>query len=155
MYVSHIKEHRRLQQISDRARQGSQALLSETVQAYLTGEPPVSAPAPTTAQDERDGDERRRFDRVTSPGDVVVRRLGGFNFQVALHDVSAGGCRVEMMEPSEAGDAVITRLPQLEPLGSTVCWAEGTTTGIKFSTTIHPAVFDLVLSRLAEERVAA
>ena len=152
MYVSHLNEHRRLQRISGRAREASTACLSEKVQAYLAGEPCEASPAPE--QGTEDGDERRRWDRVSGGGEVIVRRLGGFNFQVALHDLSAGGCRVEMLEPSEAGDHVITRLPQLEPLGSTVCWADGTTTGIQFSTTIHPAVFDLVKSRLAEEQPA-
>lgn len=151
MYVSHLNEHRRLQRINQRAREGNQALLSESVQAYLAGEPGESASEPLASEE---GDERRRWDRVTPGGEVAVRRLGGFNFQVELHDLSAGGCRVEMLEASEAGDSVITRLPQLEPLGSTVCWAEGTTTGIKFSNVIHPAVFDLVLARLAEAPAA-
>lgn len=152
MYVSHLKEHRRLQRINDRAREGNQALLSESVQAYLAGEPCEAAPEPATNEDL---DERRRWNRVSSGGNVVIRRLGGFNFQLSLHDLSAGGCRVEMIEASEPGDSVIARLPQLEPLGSTVCWAEGTTAGIRFSNAIHPAVFDLVLSRLADEAAAA
>ena len=153
MYVSHLHEHRRLQRINGRARESSAICLSETVQAYLAGEPRAPAPTVEPATSE-DGDERRRWDRVSAAGEVIVRRLGGFNFQVALHDLSAGGCRVKMLEPSEAGDNLITRLPQLEPLGSTVCWADGTTTGIQFSTTIHPAVFDMVVSRLTGEQAA-
>lgn len=154
MYVSHLPEHRRLQRISGRAREASATALSETVQAYLADEPrqPATAVEPATSDD---ADERRRWGRVSSAGEVIVRRLGGFNFQVALHDLSAGGCRVEMLEPSEAGDNVITRLPQLEPLGSTVCWADGTTTGIQFSRSIHPAVFDMVVARLDAEPAAA
>ena len=152
MYVSHLHEHRRLQRISDRARKGNQAMLSEKVQAYLTGEPRDIVQAPPTSID---GNERRRWNRVSSGGEVVIRRLGGFNFQVALHDLSAGGCRVEMIEAAEPGDPVIARLPQLEPLGSTVCWAEGTTVGIGFSNAIHPAVFDMVVSRLADEPAAS
>ena len=110
MYVSHLNEHRRLQRISDRAREASEVPMPETVRAYLDPEPqsPMTLPA-------EDGDERRRWNRASPGGEVVVRRLGGFNFQVALHDVSAGGCRVEMVEPSEAGDNVITRLPQPWP----------------------------------------
>ena len=153
MYVSHLHEHRRLQRINGRARESSAPCLPETVKAYLAGEPREPAPTVPSATAE-DGDERRRWGRVSAGGEVLIRRLGGFNFQVALHDLSAGGCRVEMLEPSEAGDNVITRLPQLEPLGSTVCWADGTTTGIQFSTTIHPAVFDLVVSRLEEQPAA-
>jgi hypothetical protein len=93
--------------------------------------------------------ERRRCDRVEVRSEILVRRLGAFNFNLALKDISASGCRVEMMEPAAVGDPVIARLPQLEPLGSRVCWAEGTTTGLQFLTTMHPAVFDMLLTRLA------
>lgn len=92
--------------------------------------------------------ERRQSQRVVTHSEVLVRRIGGFNFNVALKDISTGGCRVEMLEPSEIGDRVIARLPRLEPLGSCVKWAEGTTTGIEFLRQMHPAVFDLMLKRL-------
>jgi len=94
------------------------------------------------------GEERRCCRRVALNSEVVVRRIGGFNFQVALREVSRRGCRVELIEPCEVGDSVITRFPQLEPLGSRVCWTQGTTTGIEFTTNIHPAVFDHLLARL-------
>ena len=96
--------------------------------------------------------ERRQSERVATHSEVLVRRIGGFNFNVALKDISSGGCRVEMLEPSQVGDRVIARLPRLEPLGSCVKWAEGTTTGIEFLSKMHPAVFDLVLSRLPPPR---
>lgn len=99
--------------------------------------------------------ERRCSGRIAMNDEVIVRRLGGFNFEVALRDLSPGGCRVEMLEPSEVGDPAVARLPKLEPLGAQVCWAEGTTTGLKFHATIHPAVFDHLLSRMNPERVAA
>lgn len=95
--------------------------------------------------------ERRRFNRVSAETTVMVRRIGAFNFDVALKDISAGGCRVEMLERSVAGDPVIARLPQLEPLGSRVCWADGTTAGVQFLKTIHPAVFAALLARLEGE----
>lgn len=85
---------------------------------------------------------------MTLNSNIIVRRVGSFNFEVALRDVSTGGCRVELLEPSEVGDPVIARFPQLEPLGSRVCWAQGTTTGVQFLTSIHPAVFDALLNRL-------
>ena len=70
----------------------------------------------------------------------------------------AGGAtesRPRRLEPCGIGDSLITRFPHLEPLGSRVCWAEGTTTGVQFLTSIHPAVFDMLLSRLSEDAVAA
>lgn len=99
--------------------------------------------------------ERRNSPRIATDSEVLVRRIGGFNFSVALKDISIQGCRVEMLEPSEVGDRVIARLPQLEPLGSRVRWAEGATTGVEFLTKIHPAVFELLLERLPPGSAAA
>ena len=93
--------------------------------------------------------ERRQSQRVATCSEVMVRRIGGFNFSVAMKDISTSGCRVEMLEPSEVGDRVIARLPKLEPLGSSVKWAQGTITGVEFLRKVHPAVFDLLLKRLA------
>ena len=101
------------------------------------------------------GEERRCCRRVVLDSEVVVRRIGGFNFQVALREVSRRGCRVELVEPCEVGDPMITRFPQLEPLGSRVCWTQGTTTGVEFTTNIHPAVFDHLLARLIDSQSSA
>lgn len=92
--------------------------------------------------------ERRGLNRVSMKSEIIVRRIGGFNFEVALRDMSAHGCQIELIEACEVGDAIIARFPQLEPLGSRVCWTRGTTTGIEFQTKIHPAVFDHLLGRL-------
>jgi hypothetical protein len=137
---------RRLLRIRGRARAGSEKPVSPNVQAYLRGEP-----GPAIARDGKaDGtdEERRRFSRVSVPSEIVVRRIGGFNFQVSLKDISSGGCRVEMIEPCQLGDPLIARLPELEPLGSRVCWGDGTITGVEFLRPIHPAVFDALLARM-------
>jgi len=78
----------------------------------------------------------------------MVKRLGAPALDVAVEDISPGGCRVVLLQPAEVGDPVITRLPQLEPLGSRICWANGTSSGVQFLTSIHPAVFDMLLDRL-------
>ena len=93
--------------------------------------------------------ERRQFGRTPTGSQVLVRRIGGFNFNVALKDISARGCRLEMLEPAQVGERVIARLPQLEPLGSQVKWTKGAISGVEFASRIHPAVFDLLLTRLA------
>jgi len=97
---------------------------------------------------------RRRSRRVEVSDEVGVRRIGSFNFQARMHNVSAGGCRVELIEAYEVGDHVVTRLPKLEPLGARVCWATGTMAGIEFLNGIHPAVFDSLVLRLAAPAAA-
>jgi hypothetical protein len=138
---------RRLLRVRGRARAASEKPISPRVRAYLSGQPAMP-PATEDIGDAPDGTERRRSGRIALDSNILVRRLGSFNFEVALRDVSTGGCRVQLLEPSAVGDPVIARFPQLEPLGSRVCWAEGTTTGVQFLTSIHPAVFDSLLARL-------
>lgn len=136
---------RRRLRIAGRARAANAVRAARAPQAVLVP-PPVRQ-----ADEARDpADERRCCGRVALDSEVVVRRIGGFNFQVALREVSRRGCRVELIEPCEIGDAFITRFPQLEPLGSRVCWTQGTTAGIEFMTNIHPAVFDHLLTRLID-----
>jgi hypothetical protein len=93
--------------------------------------------------------ERRGSARVPLEKDIVVRRIGGFNFDVGMRNISVGGCTVDAIEEYEVGDPVITRFPQLEPLGSRVCWTNGSTVGIQFLKAIHPAVLDSLVERLA------
>jgi hypothetical protein len=133
---------RRLARIRGRAHAAAQKMISADVRPYLTCQP-AAAVAGETPPSADGKTERRRSSRVVMASEVLVRRLGGFNFSVALKDISSGGCRVEV------GDPVIARLPQLEPLGSRVCWAEGATTGMQFLTTIHPAVFDMLLTKIS------
>lgn len=143
MHLTSEIPERRLLRIRGRARATSERPVPAKVQAYLRGEAEPAVPAPAL-----DGEERRRFDRVSLSSEMIVRRIGGFNFQVSVKDISSGGCRVEMIEPCELGDPVIARLPELEPLGSRVCWGKGRATGIQFLRTIHPAVLDALLDRL-------
>lgn len=133
------------QTMSRRRRIAAAARAAEVTKATRTEYVAAAAPAEPAVSVEH---ERRSLDRVALDGEIIVRRIGGFNFEVALRDVSAHGCQVELVEACEVGDAIIARFPQLEPLGSRVCWTQGTTTGIEFQTKIHPAVFDHLLGRL-------
>ena len=151
MHMTDRTSERRLLRVRGRARAGSEKPVPAKVQAYLKGEPIAqTATVPPSGTE-----ERRRCSRMPVSSEALVRRVGGFNFQVALNNISPGGCRVEMLEPSEVGDALIARFPQLEPLGSRVCWADGTITGMQFLNPIHPAVFDMLLTRLSESAAAA
>ena len=146
MHTINDAAQRRLLSVSGRARSENEKPLPPKVEAYLKGH------AAVIKSDEvpEGSEERRRHERLSLMSEILVRRVGGFNFQVQLADISKGGCRVEMLEPCELDDAVIARFPHLEPLGSRVCWTNGTTTGMQFQTSIHPAVFDMLLSRLSE-----
>jgi len=132
------------------------AVFGRAIRREMEEQTPAAAPVEdrptlTTRAWEGDGIEgsRRRSPRVAVSDEVGIRRLGSFNFNAKMHNVSTGGCRVELIEAYEAGDHVVTRLPKLEPLGARVCWAMGTTAGIEFLNAIHPAVFNSLLLRLS------
>jgi hypothetical protein len=155
MHLTADNPRRRLRRISRRAHAASDKSFSPRVEAYLKGDPVMIVSNIRPTEDGNDVDERRASPRVAMSDEILVRRLGGFNFEVALRDLSSGGCRVEMLEPADVGDSAVARLPKLEPLGTRVCWADGTTTGLKFLTTIHPAVFEQLLTRMTQDAAAA
>lgn len=150
MHLTSGNTNERLLQFRRRAVFG-RAIRREMEEQTPAAGPVEERPACTTRAPEGDGIEgsRRRNRRVAVSDEVGIRRIGSFNFNAKMHDVSAGGCRVELIEAYEAGDHVVARLPKLEPLGARVCWAMGTTAGIEFLNNIHPAVFNSLLLRLS------
>ncbi len=115
--------------------------------AYRAARPTATVPA--------SDEERRASVRAAIDGEVGVRPVGGLNFQAAIDNLSAGGCRVELLEAGAVGDRMITRLPRLEPLGSRICWTDGTTAGLEFANRIHPAVFEQLVDQLLSDFAAA
>lgn len=111
---------------------------------------PAAMPEPEVVGEEVADGERRRFGRVSTCSQVHARRIPGTNFEVALHNVSAAGCRIEMIEECEEGEDVIARFPHLEPLGARVRWTNGPVAGLQFTRPIHPAVFGSLLERMSE-----
>jgi hypothetical protein len=110
-----------------------------------------SAAAPTAPEavtNEIGGEQRRHPRHDLSGASVSIRRIGGFNFSVALRDVSAGGCRIELVERYDAEDHIIARFKRLEPLAARVCWTSGLVAGIEFQRAIHPAVLENMLGQL-------
>jgi hypothetical protein len=92
-------------------------------------------------------DCRRKSRRIAAEAEVSVKKLGGFGFQLQTRNVSAGGCRVELIEMVDCGERVIVRLPALEPLGAQVAWVDGANAGLHFQRSLHAAVFDQLIDR--------
>ena len=92
--------------------------------------------------------DRRDCPRTAVASTISMRPIGAFNYQVRLHDVSIAGCRVELVEEAEIGEAVIARFPHLEPLVGAIRWKGGSTAGLQFSRRMHPAVLDALVTRL-------
>lgn len=93
--------------------------------------------------------ERRRSARICVNSAVPLRAIGTTVAEVVvLEEISSTGCRV-VCQPAKIGDCVIARFPQLEPLGSRICWTEGSKAGVEFRKTIHSAVFNSLIERLS------
>jgi hypothetical protein len=92
--------------------------------------------------------ERRATSRVSVEAEFMVRKVGGFAFQLRALNASSGGCRVELVEMIESGERAIVRLPALEPLAAGVVWSDGNRAGLQFQRPLHPAVFDQLVDRV-------
>ena len=90
----------------------------------------------------------RGTDRTKLTAEVSLRRLGKLNYRVTVYDISPTGCKVELVDKPRLAEHVLIKFVGLEALEAEVCWIDGPTAGLRFERPIHPAVFDLLLTRL-------
>ena len=150
MRVTKRHARERLQRLRTRAYSARTGLAAARVKSEVRSW--LGCPAPLAIGDCADWKDnppgRRTRARIFIDGEIAVRRLGGFTFEVRLDDVSAAGCKIELIDSVEANDHVIARLPGLEPFGARVTWADAHSAGLNFDRPMHPAVFELLLQRL-------
>jgi hypothetical protein len=91
----------------------------------------------------------RKADRISLAAQVTLRRPGKSNYRVRAFDASPGGCKLEFIERPDLGEFLWVKFESLELLEARVCWTEGFTAGVEFQKTLHPAVFEMVVKRLA------
>lgn len=103
---------------------------------FETDEPKAAAKVP------------RRSDRAGTSAEVRIRRIGQANYNVRMFDLSPEGCRIEVVERPRVGEQLMIKFDGLEVIQSEVCWIEDFIAGLKFERPLHPAVFDLLLTRL-------
>lgn len=90
----------------------------------------------------------RRHERVSVEGEVSMRRSGKISFRVHIYDLSPDGCKAEFVERPKLDEQLWIKFDGLEALEARVRWLSGAKAGVSFSRTLHPAVFDLIVSRL-------
>jgi hypothetical protein len=137
-----ILEHR-VRRMTLRANANAPAAIAIAPVTHIRMSGAAARPEPTP----RPEGCRRQSCRRPVEHEVGVKKLGGFGFQLPTVDVSAEGCRVELVEMVDAGERVIVRLPALEPLGAEVAWVEGANAGLHFQRPLHSAVFDQLMDR--------
>jgi hypothetical protein len=90
----------------------------------------------------------RKSERVPIKAMVKLRRRGHHNFTVKAYDFSIEGCKLEFMERPELEETVWVNFDGLELLEARVCWIEGLRVGVEFARQLHPAVFEMLASKL-------
>lgn len=81
--------------------------------------------------------------------EVVLKRTGHPKFKVTIRDVSTHGCKIEFVDRPRLDEQVWLKFDGVEAISAIVCWIEGPAAGVEFSRPIHPAVFEMLLKRLA------
>jgi len=80
---------------------------------------------------------------------VRCRSQSGSKANLLVLDISAGGCMVAYEGwKSEPGERVLATLHGLDARPSRLVWIEDGKAGIAFDEPLHPAVYDLLMSRL-------
>lgn len=92
----------------------------------------------------------RRFERIQLTAEVSMRRLGKIGYRVKVFDASPEGCKVEFVDRPELEERLMVKFDGIEAIEAEVCWIGGTTAGLRFERSIHPAVFELLLERLKD-----
>lgn len=90
-----------------------------------------------------------RDERVPVSANISVRRQGKLNYHVDVINASTRGCKIEFVERPVIGDRVWIKFEGLESIEAQVRWIGGTSAGLQFTRPIHPAVFELLVQRLA------
>ena len=88
-------------------------------------------------------------DRLEIRAVISLRREGRNPYTTVIHDLSPTGYRVAFVELPRVGERVWAKFEGLESLEGEVCWVEGFNGGVQLKRAMHPAVFDLLVSRLA------
>jgi len=82
--------------------------------------------------------------------EVTLRRPGQTSYRVRIMDVSPHGCKAEFVERPKLDELVWLKFEGLDALEAIVCWVGGFEVGLEFQKPIHPAVFEMLVSRLTE-----
>lgn len=89
----------------------------------------------------------RKGQRVGLSAEVTLRRTGLGSYRVEIIDVSLHGCKAEFVERPKLGELVWVKFDKLQSLAATVCWIRGVQMGLEFEKPIHPAVFEMLVSK--------
>jgi len=94
------------------------------------------------------GRKDRRARRLPIELGAGLRQRGASGVSVQIMDLSTDGFRAATHLELFPGTDVWLRLPGLEPCHARVVWAEGHYVGCAFERPLHPAVLDMIVTKV-------
>ena len=91
----------------------------------------------------------RKTARTAVAAEATLRRAGHPHYRVNIYDASEYGCKVEFVERPTLDEIVWVKFDWLDALEAHVCWIDGSAVGLEFQRPMHPAVFAMLVKRLA------
>lgn len=91
----------------------------------------------------------RSSERLPIAAEVLLRRSASRGCRVRVFDTSPLGCKCEFLDRPRVEERVWVKFDFLEAIEAQVRWVKGRSAGLKFMTSIHPAVFEMLAERLA------
>lgn len=91
---------------------------------------------------------KRVIERTLVEAEIQVRSQGSPTYQVKVYDATPEGCKIDDLDRLRVDEPIYIRFPGLEPVEARLCWRREFNAGLRFVHAIHPAVFELLLTRL-------
>ena len=96
--------------------------------------------------------QSRRSPRVRLSVQGSCKSARGFEWDIKVDDLSAGGCRVDDPRHGlELGAHIQLLIGDVGPYTAEVAWRQGDRVGLEFTTPLDPRVFQLMISDQWEE----
>ena len=92
---------------------------------------------------------KKSSDTAASSIATPRKSRGHRGYRVKIFDLSIHGCKAEFIERPKLDELVWVKLEGLDALEAMVCWVRGFEVGLEFESPMHPAVFDMMVARLA------
>ena len=90
----------------------------------------------------------RRAERVPIGAEIGLRRSFAHRCPVELIDLSVHGARVDVIERVQPGERLFVSLPGIETIEAAARWNSDFVAGVEFARPLHPAVFEMLCSRM-------
>ena len=101
--------------------------------------------------DELVADRRRASDREAVTSEILVRQSNTQPFRTILSDLSVTGFKMQSCTSLDEEKLVFVTLPGLQTLGAHIRWVHYQDFGCEFTSPLHPAVLDHIVSVLRKK----